>query len=235
MTTVPEELGREAIARVAEGVREMQIAAGVPVPDGAIDWVRGVVERQIRIHEDRASDPERTLQAPAHESPSRITRGDVGPNAHAIELDLSQSARGRRHLKPRVHHLEDRLLLGRLQLLRYWPCEIGCTADAEDAGHRHAWQDKLVACGDEARAIAARNGFVDDFAQVSALRQKLMLDVVALSGAPISMGGLGLGDYKQPTTKALVRLPPVAGLRGLLPIEQLPRRVETPGQLIVTP
>lgn len=235
MTTVPEDVGREAIARVAEGIRETQIRAGVPCPDGAVDWVRGIVEKQIRIHEDRATGPERMLPAPAHESPSRITRGDVGPNARPVELDLAQSVRGRRHLRPRAHHVEDQLLLGRLQLLRYWPCEIGCTADAEDAGHRHGWQDKLVACGDEARAIAARNGFVDDFDQVAALRQKLMLDVVALSGAPIAMGGLGLGDYKQPTTKALVRLPPVAGLRGLLPIEQLPRRVETPGQIIVTP
>jgi hypothetical protein len=236
-TLVSEATAREAIDRVTAGVVETQRAAGVPIPGGRAveDWVRPVVERQIRIHEDACRNglpspaPRRTT-----ESPSRITRGDVGPGVSVIDRDLSESPRGRRHLRPVAHDLEDQLLLGRLQLLRYWPCAIGCVADAEDHGHHHAWQDRLIACGDEARAIALRNGFVDDFDQVSTLRQKLMLDVVALSGAPISMGGLGLGDYKAPVTRAFVRLPAVAGLRGLLPIEQLPRRVDTPGQIVAT-
>jgi hypothetical protein len=229
---VPDAVVREAIARVTEGVVETQAKAGVPIPGGRAveDWVRPIVERQVRIFEDGAN-----VSAPRparHESPSRITRGDVGPGARPLERDLSASPRGRAHLRPKPLPLDDQLLLGRLQLLRYWPCELGCVADADDPGHRHVWQDKLIACGDEARAIATRNGYGADYDQVLKLREKMLLDVVALSAAPISMGGLGLGDYKQPHTKMLVRLPPVAGRHGLVPIEHLQRKVQP---LVVTP
>jgi hypothetical protein len=223
---VPETTVRDAIDRVTAGVVETQRAAGVPIPGGrqVEDWVKPIVERQVKLHEDGANrNP--AARSVEHESPSRITRGDVGPNTRVIERDLSASPRGRRHMQVAPVPVADMLLLGRLQVLRYWPCELGCTADAEDAGHRHAWRERLLACGDEARAIAQRNGFIDDFAQTLAVREKLMLDVVELSGAPVTMGGLGLGDYKAPRTRLLVRLDPVAGQRGLVPIEQIQREV----------
>jgi len=234
--TVPDATVREAIDRVTAGVVETQARAGVPIPGGRVvdDWVRPIVERQVRVHEDtfRNGVPDPAPRPATHESPSRITRGDVGPNAAPVARDLDDSPRGRRHLRPPALPLDDQLLLGRLQVLRYWPCEIGCTADAEDAGHRHEWQDRLLACGDEARAIALRNGFVDDYQQTLAVREKLMMDLVELSGAPVSMGGLGLGDYKQPRTRMFVRLEAVSGMRGIVPIEQLQRRVKPVGIVI---
>lgn len=231
---VSEETGRAAIDRVAQGIRETQIAAGVPIPDGGVDWAREVVRDTVRKHEERMAkgghDPR--PEPPPGESPSRITRGDVGPNASPLERGLEQSARGRQHLRPQQVPLEIALLEGRLELLRYFPCEPGCTGPATDAGHVHPWQDRLFRAVDDALVFTRRDGWTDDDPRTLQRICDAMLKVVELSGAPLEMGGLGLGDYKTLRQEVYVRLPRRG---GLVPMSQLPKHAPVIGGALVGP
>lgn len=214
---VPDAIGRQAIARLEEGIAETQVRAGVPIPGGrdVEDWARSVVEKQIRIHEDRMRNgvPDAGHAAdPAVASPSRIDRGDVGENTQVIyNDDIGKgwtAPRGKRRVNMQVdpRPLEDILLEARLKLLQFFPCERGCTGPATDLGHQHPWFDRLMATDDEALAIAKRNGFADQFDKVVALRNELMMRIVEQSGQPVEMGGLGLGDYRTPKSSGPRRL-----------------------------
>ena len=211
---VSEATGREAIARVAEGIRETQIAAGVPIPDGGVDWARQVVTDQIRKHEARVNVlPE--AAATDDEHPCRINRGDVGENSEVIDRDMSASARGRRHLRD-TRSLEILMLEGRLELIRYFPCEPGCV----EPGHVHAWNEKLIKAVDDAVVWTRKSGWTDDDPRTTARLCDAMMKVVELSGAPLEMGGLGLGDYRTLRQEVYVRLPKRG---GLVPMSQLPK------------
>jgi hypothetical protein len=230
---VSEETGREAIGRVAAGIRETQIAAGVPIPDGAVDWAREVVRDTVRKHEERmaAQPPTRPEPSPV-ESPSRITRGDVGAATAPLDRGLEQSARGQRHLRPHAVPMEIALLEGRLELLRYFPCAPGCTGPAEDAGHTHPWQDRLFLAVDDALVFTRRDGWTDDDPRTIQRVCDAMMKVVELSAAPAEMGGLGLGDYATVRPEVYVRLPRRG---GLVPMSQLPKHAAVIGGALVAP
>lgn len=231
---VPEELGRAAIDRVAEGIRETQIRAGVPIPDGGVDWAREVVRDTVRKHEERLArgggDPR--PEPPPGESPSRITRGDVGHNTQVIDRDLAASEFGRQHLRPSPPPLEIALLEGRLELLRYFPCEPGCTGPATDAGHTHPWWDKISKAVDDTVVLTRRAGWTDMDPRTTERICEAMLKVVELSGAPLEMGGLGLGDYKTLRHEVYVRLPRRG---GLVPLSHLPKHTPIVNGIVTPP
>jgi hypothetical protein len=218
---VSEATGREAIDRVAQSVRETQIAAGVPIPDGAVDWAREVVRDTIRKHEERAANPapQPVLETDPAEHPCRINKGEVGEGTDVLARDLEQSARGRRHLRD-TRSLETLLLEGRLELLRYFPCEPGCTGPAKDAGHVHPWNQKLIQSVDDAVVWTRKSGWTDDDPRTTQRLCDEMMKVVDKSGMPLEMGGLGLGDYRTLRREMYVRLPRRG---GLVPISQIPK------------
>lgn len=231
-TTVSEATGRAAIARVAEGIRDTQQRAGVPIPDGGVEFARRVVEKQVKLHEDGANRAAPRVATPDEEHPCRINNGMVGEGSRVITPE--QSARMRKHMALRDGRpLEVALLDGRVELLRYFPCEPGCTLDAQDAGHFHPWgydavvegsgairKGKLAAAVDEALVFTRRSGWTDDDPRTTAAICDAMLRVVELSSAPPEMGGLGLGDYKELRRERYVRMPRRG---GLIPISQLPK------------
>jgi hypothetical protein len=71
--------------------------------------------------------------------------------------------------------------------------------------------------------VARRNGFVTDLAQTQRLQADFMLKVVEQSGAPVQMGGLGLGDYRIPkagtASKLFIQTP-----AGLIPLTPAPTK-----------
>lgn len=241
---VAEDTARLALDRVLSGIRDTQAAAGM-IPGGraAEDFARGVVDDTIRKHEARPERAPPPRETDPGESPSRITRGEVGPNAAPIGRDVEQSARGREHLHPRQVPLEIALLEGRLELLRYFPCEPGCTVGAEDAGHFHPWgfdahvegsgairKGKLAAAVDEAIVLTRKSGWTDDDPRTMARVCEAMLKVVEDSGMPFAMGGLNLGDYKALRAETYVRLPRRG---GLIPMSQLPKHAPVIGGQLV--
>lgn len=246
--TVSEETGRAAIDRVVGGIVETQRDAGVPLPGGRAveDWARGVVVDTIRKHEERMADPGfDKREAPPGESPARIDRGDVGPNAAPLARNLEESARGRQHLRPLPRSRDLALLDGRMELLRYFPCGPGCSLDATDAGHFHPWgfsavveasgairKGKLANAVDEAVVLTRRMGWTDDDPKTLQAVADAIMRVVDLSAAPPEMGGLGLGDYKTLRREMYVRLPRRG---GLIPISQLPKHAPDIGGVIKPP
>mgnify|MGYP001607011128 CR=1 FL=1 len=218
---VPESVGREAVERIAVGIRDTQERVGMPVPDGGVEWARRVVEDTIKRHEAGANRRAPAPEPEPGESPSRITRGDVGPGAVAIDgRDLAASPRGRRHLRGDTRTMEITLLDGRLELLEFFPCQPGCM----EPGHRHPWQEKLFLAADDAIAMSRRSGYTDDDPRCHGMIAAALLTVVELSGQSPQMGGLGLGDYRHPKREPHVRLP---RRRGLVPLSQLPRPVQS--------
>jgi hypothetical protein len=244
---VSEETGRAAIDRVIGGVVETQRGAGVPLPGGRAveDWARDVVVDTIRRHEERMAQPDLGFdkrEAPPGESPARIDRGDVGPNAAPVFRDLDESPRGRQHLNPLPKSRDLALLDGRMELLRYFPCGPGCSLDATDAGHFHPWgfsavvegsgvirKGKLANAVDEAVVLTRRIGWTDDDPKTITAVADAIMRVVELSAAPPEMGGLGLGDYKELRREMYVRLPRRG---GLVPLSQLPKHAPEPGAVI---
>lgn len=218
---VSEETGRAAIARVAEGIRDTQIRAGVPVPDGAVDWARDIVRDTVRKHEERMANPPPPAPAPdidPDEHPCRINNGRVGENTRVITPD--HSPRMRQHVAPRPPPLHIALLEGRLELIRYFPCEPGCTGPARDAGHVHPWNERLIKAAEDTAILTRKSGWTDDDPRTTARICEALMKVVELSGAPVEMGGLGLGDYKTLRRETYVRLPRRG---GLVPLSQLPK------------
>lgn len=200
------------MAGVVEGQRE----AGVPIPGGRAveDWVRPIVERQIKVHEERcaAGVPGPPATPPVErdtESPARISRGDVGEDTVAIERPLdsrewreAQTApRGRRHVegRPDTRPLELRLLEARARLLFGLP----------------EWERRLVQVADDAVAIARRNGFAADIPRTQELQATLMMGVIEDSTRIF-------GDWRTPAARGPTRqyyLTPT----GLVPVGGPPK------------
>jgi len=132
---VKEVTGREAISRILEGVATTQHDAGM-LPGGADAelFARDVVEKQVRIHEERearealaglrASDE--AVEVPGPESPSRLDRGDIPGDTQVIRNTLDgpineMTPQARRHMLGPQLPLIDQLMLARLRMLRQFP------------------------------------------------------------------------------------------------------------------
>lgn len=191
--TVSEETGRKAIDDLTRRVVDTQVKAGVPVPGGRVveDWVRPIVEKTIRKHEEtfspaspRDEDGTDARPRPEGKSPDRIGRGDTGVYEPIVrEFDEQESPLAKRHMNPRVMPIEDMRLLARLNLiLKEFP-------EFARRIHREA---------DDATQRARNDGMTDDDPRMLVVRRDAVLKMAELSGAPVHMGGLGLGDYKVP-------------------------------------
>lgn len=187
---VPEATGRKAIADLTQRVVETQAKAGVPVPGGreVEDWVRPIVEKTVRVHEERMASGPRdedgtdARPAPLGESPSRIDRGATG-EYQPIVREPGESPLAKRHLAPQVMPIEDMRLHARLELIRRSFPEFA---------------RKIHAAADDATQVARNGGLYDDDPQMQIVRRDAVLKMVELSGQPLFMGGLGLGDYRAP-------------------------------------
>lgn len=195
--TVDEATGRKAVDDLTRRVVETQVKAGVPVPGGreVEDWVRPIVERTVRQHEERmaqGSGPgEDTRTHPPGESPARIDRGDTGEYTPIVRELGAGSPLAERHLNPQVLPLEDMRLLARLNLLQ---------KEFPDFARR------IHAAADDATQRARNDGMTDDDPRMLIIRRDAVLKMVDLSGQPAFMGGLGLGSYLDPPPNAPTRI-----------------------------
>jgi hypothetical protein len=197
---VDETPGRAAIDAQTRRVVETQAKSGVPVPGGreVADWVRPIVEKTIRQHEERvavAVDEEGTDTRihPPGEAPARIDRGDTGEYEPIVrEFDEKESPLAKRHMAgPQVLPLEDMRLLARLNLiLKEFP----------------DFARKIHAAADDATQRARNDGMTDDDSRMVGIRAEAVLKMAELSGQPAFMGGLGLGDYRNPSKGAPTKL-----------------------------
>lgn len=194
--TVDEATGRKAVDDLTRRVVETQVRAGVPLPGGRVveDWVRPIVEKTVRQHEERATAPapaEDTRSAPPGESPARIDRGDTGEYQPIVRELGADSPLGKRHMEPQVLPIEDMRLLARLNLLE---------KEFPDFARR------IHAAADDATQRARNDGMTDDDPRMLVIRRDAVLKMVELSGQPAFMGGLGLGSYLDPPANAPTKL-----------------------------
>jgi len=163
---VKEVVGREAIARVLEGVTDTQRKGGME-PGGveAENFARDVVEQQIKRHEE-TSEPVHRKGSAHTTSPARLDRGELPDDAKAIGDTMSgpiqeMTPQARRHMFGIKLPLIDMLMLARLNMLRQvpeWDARIqaawisgehaammsGSELERTDAYRRHVRQTEAV-------------------------------------------------------------------------------------------
>ena len=127
MAEVKDEMGREAVDRVLEGVTNTQRQVGI-MPGGAEAdaFARNVVARQVTMHEEREASAMESAPVAPPPSAARLDRGEIPDDAEVIGNTLGgpvnqMTPQAQRHMFGARLPLIDQLMLARLKLLKQFP------------------------------------------------------------------------------------------------------------------